>query len=122
MDALDEFFGTWAEPEAWCEVCDERPAIHIVLRDTAGMYDSVMSHVRVWNPDTQTRVPVCRQCCRQHLDGLHQRRLPQGGGMRQAQHFVSTPVHAEVPLQAWMSRLVERSKAFVARYFEGWRR
>ena len=122
MDALDEFFGTWAEPEAWCEVCDERPAIHIVLRDTEGKYNSVMSHVRVWNPDTQTRVPVCRQCCRQHLDGLYQKRLPQGGRMRQMQHFVSTPVHTEVPLQVWMSRLVERSKAFVVRYFEGWRR
>lgn len=122
MDALDEFFGTWAEPEAWCEVCDERPAIHIVLRDTAGKYGSVMSHVRVWDPETQTRVPVCRQCCRQHLEGLRWQHPLQTEGERHVQHFVSTSVTAEVPMQQWMHRLVARGKALVVRYLDGWRR
>lgn len=72
MDALDEFFATWSEPEAWCEMCGEHPAIHIVLRDTEGKYGGIMSHVRVWNPATQSRIPVCRQCCKDQVKLLGQ--------------------------------------------------
>jgi hypothetical protein len=60
MDALDEFFAMWCEPEAWCEMCGDYPAIHVVLYDTEGKYGGVMSHVRVWNPAVQRQVPVCR--------------------------------------------------------------
>ena len=77
MDALDEFFDSWCEPEAWCEMCGDHPAVHIVLRDTEGKYGGIMSHVRVWNPETQSRIPVCRQCCAHHVDQLGQEQAPQ---------------------------------------------
>ena len=72
MDALDEFFAVWTEPEAWCEICGEFPAIHVVLRDTGGKFGGVMSHVRIWNPTTKTRVPACRHCCREQMTAIEQ--------------------------------------------------
>ncbi len=72
MDALDEFFAVWTEPEAWCEICGEFPAIHVVLRDTGGKFGGIMSHVRIWNPNTQTRVPACRHCCKDQMSAIGQ--------------------------------------------------
>jgi hypothetical protein len=72
MDALDEFFAVWTEPEAWCEICGEFPAIHVVLRDTGGQFGGIMSHVRIWNPNTQTRVPACRHCCKEQMSAIGQ--------------------------------------------------
>ena len=72
MDALDEFFAVWTEPEAWCEICGEFPAIHVVLRDTGGKFGGIMSHVRIWNPSTQTRVPACRHCCKDQINTIGQ--------------------------------------------------
>jgi hypothetical protein len=76
MDALEEFFAIWAEPEAWCEICGEFPAIHVVLRDTGGKFGGIMSHVRIWNPNTQTRVPACRHCCKDQMNTLGQSMPP----------------------------------------------
>jgi len=76
MDALDEFFAVWTEPEAWCEICGEFPAIHVVLRDTGGKFGGVMSHVRIWNPLTQTRVPACRHCCKDQMSAIGQSMPP----------------------------------------------
>ncbi len=72
MDALDEFFAVWTESEAWCEICGEFPAIHVVLRDTGGKFGGIMSHVRIWNPNTQTRVPACRHCCKDQMNTIGQ--------------------------------------------------
>jgi hypothetical protein len=79
MDALDEFFAVWTEPEAWCEICGEFPAVHVVLRDTGGKFGGVMSHVRIWDPNSQTRVPACRHCCQHQMgaDGTSQMPPPQ---------------------------------------------
>jgi hypothetical protein len=76
MDALDEFFAVWTEPEAWCEICGEFPAIHVVLRDTGGKFGDTMSHVRIWNPNTQTRVPACRHCCQDQMSAIGQSMPP----------------------------------------------
>lgn len=76
MDALDEFFAVWTEPEAWCEICGEFPAIHVVLRDTGGKFGGIMSHVRIWNPNTQTRVPACRHCCKDQMSAIGQSTSP----------------------------------------------
>jgi len=72
MDALDEFFAVWTEPEAWCEICGKFPAIHVVLRDTGGQYDGIMSHVQIWDPNTQMRVPACRHCCHDQMSAIGQ--------------------------------------------------
>ncbi|WP_179138036.1 hypothetical protein, partial [Candidatus Entotheonella palauensis] len=70
------FFAVWTEPEAWCEICGEFPAIHVVLRDTGGKFGGIMSHVRIWNPNTQTRVPACRHCCKDQMNAIGQSTSP----------------------------------------------
>jgi hypothetical protein len=87
MDALDEFFAVWTEPEAWCEICGEFPAIHVVLRDTGGKFGGIMSHVRIWNPDTQTRVPACRHCCKEQMSAIGQS-MPRPAPQEWALHSV----------------------------------
>ena len=76
MDALDEFFAVWTEPEAWCEICGDYPAIHVVLCGTGGEFGGIMSHVRIWNPNTQTRVPACRHCCKHQMTAIGQSMQP----------------------------------------------
>ncbi len=111
MDALDEFFATWSEPEAWCEMCGDNPAIHIVLRDTEGKYGGIMSHVRIWNPATQTRMPVCRHCCKDQVELLgqsvkHARDLEGPGTRRRLQ--LSIPIQFLQP--TWLRNLFTRLK------------
>ncbi len=111
MDALDEFFATWSEPEAWCEMCGDHPAIHVVLRDTEGKYGGIMSHVRVWNPATQTRMPVCRHCCKDQVELLGQS-VKHAKELEWPQTRRSLPF--SIPLQFsqpdWMRNLLARCK------------
>ena len=85
MDALDEFFAVWTEPEAWCEICGEFPAVHVVLRDTGGKFGGVMSHVRIWDPGSQTRVPACRHCCQHQM-------APNGASQTASQQWPSRSI------------------------------
>lgn len=70
MDALDEFFRIWSEPEAWCEHCGLHPAIHVVVQDSQDAFESVVTYVRIWDPHTQSHVAVCRKCGMAHLESL----------------------------------------------------
>jgi hypothetical protein len=110
MDALDEFFATWCEAEAWCEMCGDYPAIHVVLRDTAGKYGGVMSHVRVWNPAVQRRVPVCRQCCRDQVQLLGQS-VQYARALDQQRQSPSAPFRlGQQRLSHWLHRLFQRGQ------------
>ena len=75
MDALDEFFSQWCEPEAWCELCGEWPAWHVVHRDLPGPYRGSPTCVRIWEPVRQQQVAVCRGC-RRSVGALGQRQQP----------------------------------------------
>lgn len=70
MDALDEFFREWCEPEAWCERCTMYPAIHVVIHDDEAAYGSVVTYVRIWDPTVQTHIAVCRRCSQEHIAAL----------------------------------------------------
>jgi hypothetical protein len=114
MDALDEFFATWSEPEAWCEMCGEHPAIHVVLRDTEGKYGGIMSHVRVWDPATQSRIPVWRQCCKDQVELLGQSiKHAQSLEWPQPRRFprISWPLHRSQ--LEWMQRLGKQIRLVV---------
>ncbi len=70
MDALDEFFRVWSEPEAWCERCKTSPAIHVVVQDDDHMDGMIITYAYIWEPDTQAQIPVCRSCSEHYLDSL----------------------------------------------------
>jgi hypothetical protein len=70
MDALDEFFREWCEPEAWCDWCKDAPAIHIVVQESHETDKSIVTYVQVWDPNTQTHVALCRNCNKQYTDAL----------------------------------------------------
>jgi hypothetical protein len=70
MDALDEFFCMWCEPEAWCERCGVSPAIHVLIHDQDATYGSVITYVRIWDPGAQTHLAMCRKCSTHHIDTL----------------------------------------------------
>ena len=70
MDALDEFFREWCEPEAWCERCCMYPAIHVVIQDDQEAYGSVVTYVQIWDPKSQTHIAICRQCNERHIEAL----------------------------------------------------
>ena len=120
MDALDEFFATWSEPEAWCDVCKVRPAIHVVLRDTGGKYGGLTSHVRIWDPITQMRVAVCRLCCQQRTENLGQWMVqPVRPPARRGQthpHHTRLPLHL---LHQWVHRLLRRGQGLLRLYLSG---
>lgn len=110
MDALDEFFAIWCEPEAWCEMCGDYPAIHVVLRDTEGKYGGVMSHVRVWNPAVHRRVPVCRQCCQDQIQLLGQS-MQYARALDQQRQSPSAPFRlGQQRLWHWLHRLFRRGQ------------
>jgi hypothetical protein len=66
MDAHDEFFSRWCEPEAWCERCEEHPAIHTIVYNDDTPLDPLITYVRVWDTDKQTHVALCRQCNKEY--------------------------------------------------------
>ena len=72
MDALDEFFTTWCAPEAWCELCNVSPALHVVRWDLVDVLGIATTPVRVWEPATQTYIAICRRCCKRHIYSLGQ--------------------------------------------------
>ena len=114
MDALDEFFATWSEPEAWCEMCRDHPAIHIVLRDTEGKYGGVMSHVRVWNPSTQSRIAVCRQCCKDQVELLGQSvKLAESLNPIEVAEPQTNAWSLRLPQPGWLHRLIEQSQGLL---------
>lgn len=70
MDALDEFFRVWSEPEAWCERCQSSPAIHVVIQDDQHMDGMTITYAYIWEPETQLQIPVCRSCSQHYIDSL----------------------------------------------------
>jgi hypothetical protein len=70
MDALDEFFRVWSEPEAWCERCQSSPAIHVVIQDDNHMDGMTITYAYIWDPDSQVQMPVCRSCSQHYIDSL----------------------------------------------------
>lgn len=70
MDALDEFFRVWSEPEAWCERCQSSPAIHVVIQDDNHMDGMTITYAYIWDPETQLQIPVCRSCSQHYIDSL----------------------------------------------------
>jgi hypothetical protein len=117
MDALDEFFVTWSEPEAWCGICATRPAIHVVLRDTGGIYGGITSHVRIWDPAMQMHVAVCRQCCQQRMAYLG--RLQPARPPLQP-HLRPLPNASQLPLQHWVQRLLGHALTLLRQCTSRW--
>lgn len=70
MDALDEFFRVWSEPEAWCERCQSSPAIHVVIQDDSHMDGMTITYAYIWDPDSQVQMPVCRSCSQLYIDSV----------------------------------------------------
>jgi hypothetical protein len=70
MDAVDEFFREWCEPEAWCDRCKDSPAIHIVVQGSHETDSGIVTYIRVWDPNTQTHIALCRSCNKQHTNAL----------------------------------------------------
>lgn len=70
MDALDEFFREWCEPEAWCDRCKDAPAVHIVVQGSHETDSRIVTYMRVWDPNTQTHIALCRDCNKQHTGAL----------------------------------------------------
>ncbi len=70
MDALDEFFRVWSEPEAWCERCQSSPAIHVVVQDDDHMDGMTITYAYIWEAETQVQIPVCRSCSQHYIDSL----------------------------------------------------
>jgi len=68
MDALDEFFHLWSEPEAWCQRCEEHPAMHVAVHDKTAPEGLIITYVRIWDADLQDHVALCRHCSRLHLN------------------------------------------------------
>lgn len=65
MDALDEFFCQWAEPEAWCQRCREYPAMHVAVQDKAAPEALLITYVRVFDATIQEHIALCRRCSRE---------------------------------------------------------
>jgi hypothetical protein len=65
MDAHDEFFSVWCEPEAWCERCEEFPAIHMIVQDGDTPPEQFVTYVRVWDTRIQDHVVLCRRCSKE---------------------------------------------------------
>ena len=70
MDALDEFFRVWSEPEAWCERCQSSPAIHVVVQDDDNMDGMTITYAYILEAETQAQIPICRSCSQQYIDSL----------------------------------------------------
>lgn len=70
MDALDEFFRQWCEPEAWCERCGAYPAVHVIVHDDQEPYGSIVTFVQIWDAETQTHIAVCRRCSSRLIEAL----------------------------------------------------
>ena len=70
MDALDEFFRVWSEPEAWCERCQSSPAIHVVVQDAENIDGMTITYAYILEAETQAQIPICRRCSQQYIDSL----------------------------------------------------
>jgi hypothetical protein len=70
MDAHDEFFSIWSEPEAWCERCKEYPAIHMIMQSDEAPREKFVGHLQAWDPHTQDHIVLCRWCSKEHVKAL----------------------------------------------------
>ena len=105
MDALDEFFREWCEPEAWCDWCKDSPAIHIVVQGSHETDSGIVTYVRIWDPHTQTHIALCRSCTKQHTDALGSPEFqyaPQVHQSLQSSHPQGSQQHRRHP---WLRRL-----------------
>ena len=89
MDAHDEFFSVWCEPEAWCERCEEFPAIHMIVQDEKIPPERFVTYVRVWDSHLQDHVVLCRRCNKEHDQTLK----------RQPPEYIPSPQPASVSSQ-----------------------
>jgi hypothetical protein len=78
MDAHDEFFSIWCEPEAWCERCEEYPAIHIITQHDEAPHEKSVTYGRAWDPHTQDYMVLCRWCSKEHIKVLGSQAPEQG--------------------------------------------
>lgn len=90
MDAHDEFFSVWCEPEAWCERCEEFPAIHMIVQEGETSPERFVTYVRVWDSHIQDHVVLCRRCNKEH-DQTPKRQQPE---------YISSPRPSPVSPQA----------------------
>jgi hypothetical protein len=70
MDAHDEFFSIWSEPEAWCERCEEYPAIHMIMQNDEAPREKFVAYAQAWDPHTQDYIVLCRWCSKEHVKTL----------------------------------------------------
>jgi hypothetical protein len=70
MDAHDEFFSIWSEPEGWCERCGEYPAIHLIMQSDEAPHEKFVAYARAWDPHTQDYIVLCRWCSKEHVKAL----------------------------------------------------
>jgi hypothetical protein len=83
MDAHDEFFSSWCEPEAWCERCEEHPAFHMVMQNEETPLEPFITYARVWDPNTQAYMVLCLRCNKEYGQTL--------------QYVQAPPTHAASP-------------------------
>ena len=70
MDAHDEFFSSWCEPEAWCERCEAHPAQHTIVQNADTPLEPLITYIAVWDPNRQTHVVLCLQCHKEYRQAL----------------------------------------------------
>ena len=84
MDALDEFFRVWSEPEAWCEQCQSSPAIHVVVQDEDHIDGMTITYAYIWEAETQVQIPICRRCSQLYIDSLGSSEFKYARGKKKA--------------------------------------
>jgi hypothetical protein len=120
MDAMDEFFREWCEPEAWCDRCKDAPAVHIVVQGSHETDSGIVTYVRVWDPNTQTYIALCRSCNQHHtnaLGGPEFRYAPQVHQSARPSQRKGGPQHRRHP---WLQRL-RRVRYVLTRLLFPWR-
>lgn len=104
MDALDEFFRVWSEPEAWCERCQSSPALHVVVQDEDHIDGMTITYAYILEAETQVQIPVCRTCSQHYIESLGSSQFKYARG----KHKTSQAAHARqsnttVWRLAWMA-------------------
>ena len=108
MDALDEFFREWCEPEAWCDRCKDSPAIHMVIQGSDDTDSGMVTYVRVWDPNTQTHIALCRSCNKQHTDALGSPEFKYASQMCQSLQLSQRQDGQQHRRHPWLRRLWRR--------------
>jgi hypothetical protein len=119
MDALDEFFRVWCEPEAWCERCGTYPAIHVVVQGDEESEESIVTYVRIWDPGVQAHIAVCRSCSMHHIATLG---TPEFHYAPQRHESSASPHRRAVDWGELRHGLKRWSRQLLSRLMRRWRR